>query len=502
MDTTEVPAVTQPGREAPSLTVARNMFHLILGQVATTALAIVLSAVLGRFLGAEGYGRLFVITTIANFAYVFVEWGQPAFLIRSIATHPLRSGELLGTALALRAGFALIVLLPAGAAAWAMGYGWRVSGLSLFLIVAMLPFFLAQGYGMVFRAQDRMGLDATISVVNKMLLLVVTLLAFMLGAGLPGVITSQAIAGVGAAVLAWGLYRHARAPSLRISLPIAREIVRGGIPMLAMTAAVWTQPYLDTVLLARLAPAAAVGWFGAARNILGTLMAPATILGAAAYPRLSRQAHDSLPSLRREARAAMRTIFWLGALAGTGTYLFAHLAVRLIYGTRGFEPAATILQVFAPGLFLLFTDILLGNIVYACGGAHGLAVAKMISVVVSTALDALLIPVFQARTGNGGIAVVIAFGASEAVVFAGAIITIRRGVLSRAVLVDAARALASAAGTLLVFRLLPPLIFPVGVLVCVVAFTGFSYALGLIRLDDLVVFQDLLRIPRPKARPG
>src|SRR6185503_11192875 len=182
-----------------------------------------------------------------------------------------------------------------------------------------------------------------------------------------------------------------------------------------MTAATSVQPYLDAILLSKLAPAVTVGWFGAARNILGTLVAPAVILGAAAYPRIARASHDGA-ALRHEVRAAFRPLLWLGALAGTGTYLFASAAIALIYGARDFAPAAVILQVFAPGLLLLFIDILLGNIIYASGGAARFAIAKIASVVVGTALDLLLIPLFQRRYGNGGIGVVVAFALSEFVV--------------------------------------------------------------------------------------
>ena len=70
---------------------------------------------------------------------------------------PLRSGELLGTALALRAALAIVVTIPAGLIAWALGYGARTTWLSVFLILAALPLSLAQGYGMVFRARDQMG---------------------------------------------------------------------------------------------------------------------------------------------------------------------------------------------------------------------------------------------------------------------------------------------------------------------------------------------------------
>jgi O-antigen/teichoic acid export membrane protein len=487
-------ATTASGERDPTL--ARNASYLVAGQVVTTALAIVFSAALGRSLGAEDFGLYYLITVMSTFAYVFVEWGQPFFVIREVATEPLRAGELLGTALALRAGLAVAVAIPAGLIAWALGYGGRTSWLLVLLILASLPLFLAQGYGMVFRARDQMGRDAAVSVANKVIVLGVALPALAAGAGIPGVVFAQAVAGAAALGVAIPLYRRLGTPPLRVSLVVARETLSAGTPILAMTAAIWAQPYLDVIILSKLAPANVVGWFGAAKTILGTIMAPAVILGAAAFPRLARASADTT-ALRREVRAAFRPLLWLAALAGTGTYLFATTAIGIVYGSRGFGPAATILEVFAPGLFLLFIDILLMNVVYASeGGTSRFAVAKILSVALGTLLDVLLIPYFQQHFGNGAIGVLVAFALSEFVVFAGAITVLRRRALEPAIALDVVRALAAAGVTILVFHLIPPVPPWLGVPLCVGTFAAASVAVGLLRREELDVLRSLARRPR------
>src|SRR5713101_3886566 len=45
--------------------IARNAFYLVVGQAATTALAIVLSAALGRSLGPGDFGMYYLITTMS-----------------------------------------------------------------------------------------------------------------------------------------------------------------------------------------------------------------------------------------------------------------------------------------------------------------------------------------------------------------------------------------------------------------------------------------------------
>ena len=49
---------TDSSHPPPGAKVARNAFHLVLGQASTTVLAVLLSAALGRWLGAADFDRL------------------------------------------------------------------------------------------------------------------------------------------------------------------------------------------------------------------------------------------------------------------------------------------------------------------------------------------------------------------------------------------------------------------------------------------------------------
>jgi len=473
-------------------TVARNALSLMLGQATTTALAILFSAALGRALGPHDFGVYFLISSFSIFTYVLVDWGQQFYVIREVARQPERGGVLLGTTLVLRTAGTALVVVPSGMAAWTLGYDALTCWYSVFFILASLPFFLAQSYGMVFRGFDRMDLDAWVSVANKIVLLGLALAALAMGKRLPGVLVAQALAGFLALALAARLYRRAATDSLRYSPQIAREVLVYGGAFFVYTAISNLQPYIDVVILSKLAPPDAVGWFGAAKNILGTISAPALIIGAASYPRLARTAANGGP-FKAEVRAAFRPILWLGALATIGTLLFADDAIAIVYGQRDFGPSAMILKVYAPGFFLVFIDILLGYSLFALGRVTAFSVVKAVSLVASTALQLVLIPIFQQRTGNGGIGVVAAFVASEIVVLAGAIFLLGGGALGLNVALDMARALGSAALTVLLFWLLPPLPFLVGVPVCVVAFFLCSVGFGLVRPSDIQLLRDLLR---------
>lgn len=464
--------------------IARSAFHLVIGQVATTALAIAFSAAIGRRLGAADFGVFFLVTTMSTFAWVVVEWGQSQLLVREVAKRPDAAGALLGTGVALRLAGALPVSLVAILAGRLLGYDARTLWLLALAMATSVPFFLSQAYATVFRARERMDLDAQVSVLFKALTFVLALVALLSGGGVAGILLAQG--GAGAAALAYAIARARGLGIARLGATRAttRFLLKEGTPILAISIAVTVQPYLDAIILSRLLPPAPVGWYGAARNIMGTLVAPATILGAASYPRLSRAA-SSPAQLRVELRTAMRPLLGLGALGAVGTYLFADVAVGLIYGARGFAPAAAILQVFAPALFLVCIDVLFQSAVLAVDRSHALAAAKAINVAVCTGIALALVPWAQARYGNGGIGLVAAFGASEVIMFGAALWIMPRGSVEVGFAVDIARAVAAGGVTLLLFRLVPPLPAFVGIPACIVAFAAAAAALGLVRREEV-----------------
>ena len=472
--------------------------YMVLGQVTTTALGIVFSAALARILGAADFGIYFLITSLTVFAYVLVDWGQQVYVIREVAHQPERSSILLGTALAMRVAGAALVAVPSGFAAWAFGYNAITCFYYVVFLAVNLPFFLAQSYGMVFRACYRMGLDAWVWIINKMALLVLALIVLYLGSGLPGVFLAHALAGVLALVFAHLFYRRLTVNPLRYSPKVARELLVGGSVIMTAILATNIQPYIDAVILSKLAPSDVIGWYGAAKNILGTLVAPALILGTASFPRLVRAAQGA--QFKAEVQTAMRPILWLGALATSGTILFADDAIAIVYGKQQFGPAAIIMKVFATGCIMIFSNILLGGAFVAIGRARSFSVLKVASVVFCSALELVLIPLFQQRSGNGGIGAVAAFVASEFVVLGGGIALLWRAGIALGISGDMARAIGSTVLTLLFFWRLPPLPFLLGVPLCVIVFVLCSAGLGLVRRTDLKSFQALLR--KEEAAPS
>jgi O-antigen/teichoic acid export membrane protein len=464
---------------------ARNIIHLTIGQAATTVLAIVANAAVGRTLGPSEYGLLYLLISIATFAYVFNDWGHTPYVTREVARQPERAGELAGSVMAVRAVMALLACVPVVASTWLLGYDRLTIVLSAVILLTWLPGYQAMSFSPVFRGCERMDYDAIINVVIKFSGLLFTLVVLVLGGGVVGLVLSSILNGVVTLAVGAMLYRRLRLPPLRVSKSVSYELLRGGAPMLAMGITVAVQPYLNANILHLLTSNEVMGWFAAAWTIGGTLVAPAAILGTGMYPRLSKVADDP-PELMRVMHAAFKPLLFIGVLGAVGTYLFADAVVAIIYGAQTFSGAGDILKVFAAPLLLLYVDIYLGAAVFALNQAGRLAVLKTAAIVVTTACGYYLTGYCQQRFGNGGIGIMAAMAIGE-VVMVVAMVTMLRAAIGRGIAIDSVRAIAAGAVTIWVFLAVPGGTSLLAIPICVLFFAAAAAGLGLVTRDDLAL---------------
>jgi O-antigen/teichoic acid export membrane protein len=329
-----------------------------------------------------------------------------------------------------------------------------------------------------------MDLDAAVNITGKAVTVAVTVPALYLGGGLLTVVLLQAAGGAGALVLATFMSASIRVTAQRPERGILRELARNGTPIAVFLVAMAVQPFIDAVVLSKLAPVEVVGWYGAARTIMGVLIAPAPIVGTAALPELSRVS-ASVKDLRLALHGTSRLMVGLGVLAAIGAWQFADVAVGLVYGRGDFDPAIAVLKTFAPVLPLLFVDILFANAIIAVGNTKKIAIVKALSVAVATGLSVVLIPLCQSRLNNGGIGLVLAFGLTEIMMLTGLLCLLPRGTVGPYVLLAFLRATVAGGSTMVIFWVLPSVTPWLAIPACVAVFLALAYATGLILRTDL-----------------
>lgn len=487
---------------------ARNVFHLGIGQVASTILGVLLTAVLGRALGPADFGVLYSVLAITAFVAVAIDWGQTTYLVREMARGRPDEPELIGSALAIRLATTVIGCAVAVTIAAALGYSEHIVMLTLLAMIAGLPVILYAPLGFKFRGKDRMDIDASANIAGKALTLIACAIALYFGGGLTDVILMQGVGGVSTllvgAFFALRLGFAVKAPSTKV----VREIMEHGVPITAFSLVIASQPFVEIMMLSAFAGPAVVGWYGASRTIFGIISSPATIMLTAFFPELSR-ASRSLPDLRRMIDATARILFIAAALASSALYLFADHIVAIIYGQGHFEQTASILRASAVFLPLLFFVLLLATAMTAVGRNKAMVAISIIRIVFCVVLGWFLIGYGQEHYGNGAIFLVIIAGVAEIPAMIACLILLPRGAVGTTTTLNLARACVTAVFTVLPLSLMGPLQLWYLVPLFALVFALVAMITRLVLPSDLQHALDIardgvsgLRRPKPQLTPG
>ncbi len=419
--------------ERNSRAVLRNSIWLIGAQVLGTPLSVLINVVAGRYLGPADFGTLYLATTYAAFALVFVEWGQYGALTGKIAVHRARAGELLGSAMVWRIGASCVVGVVVLLLCAASGYS------RSFLLVMVLALAVA-GLGTVatagqdaVRGFERTDFAALSYISQQLLVATVSVTALMLGFGLRGLLLGQILCAALGVAFVLSMLPRLQIPHLSVRLATLKELYRDGRTFLIFVLILQLQPLVDGAMMSRLASPEVIGWYAASRKLLGALMIPATAVGAALYPTLVRQFATDLPGLRSTVRGALNALCLIVFPLALGCVLFPHLGV-MIFNADTFAPAEQNVRVLGVWLFLLYFSIPLSQCINSAGRQGRWAAVQFICVIVSALADPVLIPWFQTHHGNGGLGVCVATVASEVLMVIGGVMLVPKGVLDASLL--------------------------------------------------------------------
>ena len=485
-----VPTLREPDKTVAGRLVGRNTLALVASQFVTTPVSMVVNALLARRLGASNFGAVYLATTVLTLAFLFVEWGGTTQVAAEVARDRATAPRVFGTGLVLRILFAAIALLAIPQFGEWMHYEPPVR-----LALMLCGFQMAlQSIGTlcssVVRGFEKLHWHAVATVSGSLTNAALVATAVLSGGGLQAALTAQVIgAAIMTVVQLWFVLR------LRIGRPqvdgaAMRALLGGGFGFVVLEIVAKLQPYIDATFLSKLAPPEALGWYSAATRITGVLIFPATTLTFALYPTLARLWLTDRPTCDAMVRLALRFVTLLGILAGTGTVIFAPLIVELIYGDDAYAPAASTLSVLSAYVLLVYTSIIVGTFLVVCGRQWKWALAQSFCVVVSMALDPILIPWAQQRFANGSIGVCISVVVAEIAMVTFGLSLLPAGPLDRSLGRTLLRCLTAAAGMAVVGFLLRP--YPI----LAIPATVLTYV-GLLWVQDELDPDRLIVVPQP-----
>ncbi len=323
----------------------RNALVLLINNLGNAALAFCISILVGRGLGAAGFGQYtFVMAWVGPFV-MLADFGMGSLITRDVARDRSMAGAMIHTANRAIPLISVPVLLGS----WLLAATSNAAPIVILaLLIASLLVILDPWYGLytaLFRAFERMEPILILNIGGFAAQFLMTLAALQLGAGLVGTLIALIavnIAQLAAIWLWWGRLATDR-PSVG-PLPIAVGVfVRRASPFALAAVLAALASRLNVYLLERFADDAAVGLYGAASRIVeaGRLV-PNAFFGAL-FPALTALAVDP-EGMRSLYRRSLLSFGLIGAAIALGAVLLGGWFIRLAFGA-GFEGAAPVVAV-------------------------------------------------------------------------------------------------------------------------------------------------------------
>lgn len=426
----------EPNAAAPSpatgnqRSLFRNTVYLTVAQAATVPVAVVTHALLGRYLGPEEFGHIYLASTMCAFAVLALEWGQQGAIPALVARDRPRAGAYLGTSLSWRLAMSLVLSGVLALICKVLGYGsaqqWAIA---LSFPIAVLSS-SAGAFKDTIRGFERTDIPAVAHVAQQFFVLVAFVPVLLLGGRMRAVLLAQMVV---VALVVLALRRALRAldvGKLRVERSALKSLFMIGTPFVFFDLAMVLTPNVNATYLSKLAPPEVIGWYGVSQRLIGLLIFPASALIGALYPTLCRLQVEDKVEFGRVSRDALYGTSLLAMPAAVGCGMFPEIGVS-IFGSGKFGGAIAHLQVMSVFVFLVYFSMPLGTCILAANRQRAWAIVQCAVVLLSLSANPFLIPYFQDLTNNGAIGTCVTLVVGEGLVVGCGLALAPRGIFNR-----------------------------------------------------------------------
>lgn len=410
-------------------TVVKNASVMMVSQIITWILATVLALFLPKYLGSENLGMLAIATSLWAIAGVMIGFGMDTYLTKTIAQEPHRTPELVGTSMLIRA-----VLFIAGfAAVWlymvVMDYSSEIRALAIVLAFSTLGTAFGSSMSAALNGLEQMQFVSLATVVGKMVVVGLSLLAIVLNASVYWIAAANIGASlVGVSIVLYGLTRY-HPIQLRFRMADARAMMSLSWPFLVTALALAVYMQIDQLFIASLVSTTAVGYYSAAMLFYGTLMFLPTVFGTVLFPVLARGYASGNSNMNAIIKRGLDLILLMSLPIGMGIAVIGEPLIVQIQGEE-YRPAGQILGVFGAVLIFTYLNTLLGQLLVSMNRTSRLNMIVLLAIAVTLPLDLLLVPWAERTFQNGALGGAFSFLCTEFAMCVVSLLLLPRGTLA------------------------------------------------------------------------
>lgn len=362
----------------------------------------VLLLFLPRYLGSARYGQLYLAISIGMILSIVIDFGGNFLIPKEVARDKEKTPHILMSFLGFRtiiwaSCMGVLVLF-----AFLVDYSPTVKWLIFILGISKLWEGGVKAIRSCFQGHEMMEYPSMGMIAQKVFVAAAAVAALFLGAG-PITIAIIMAAGVLvnlAACLKFVPNIIDAFPGFQFEVPWS--LVKTSLPYFLWSIFGVIYYRIDTVMLSMFTSESVVGWYGGAYRFFDVIMFLPSIFTTVIFPIFSKLKSEQ-EELSDTFQRSLKYMMLCGVAMATCYFLFAEDIVRLFYGLDEYGPSVLLLQIFAPGVILVYIDFIMGSTIMATDKQRTLAWVGLIAILLNVGLNYVGIPYAQMMWDNGGI---------------------------------------------------------------------------------------------------
>ncbi|RJP64776.1 MAG: flippase [Candidatus Abyssobacteria bacterium SURF_17] len=374
--------------------IARNIFFYGFGKAYDAAAALLLIAIVARYLGRDGFGQYSLIWAAVTLSVIIPESGLYTVLIREASSNLERAPDILKATIQARRVLAFLAIVVVIAIIFASTKDPSVRASACIGSVWILGRLAVGTNSAIFFAYERIQYDTLITIFQSTVSLLSVFAATRLDWGLMGVIGSIA-AGASASGIASSFVRRTRfcVAARTVDPSLRKYILKESLPVGGGRALRMTGNRVDTLILAWLRTNADVAIYSGVYNLILRGMGLSVLITRPLFPMISRLAGS--PQEREEfqtvAQRSIKLMFVLAVPVCAGLTAVADKVVPLVFGPE-FEPSIGVLRILSWVLMFMFPSYMASFVIIAVKQQVYLLKVLGLCVGLNVVLDFILVP--------------------------------------------------------------------------------------------------------------
>jgi len=477
--------------ENTTKSIAKNATVLMGSQGIMWLLTLALTIVLPRYLGAVGVGKLHFASSVWLMIGVITAFGTDILLTKEIARQPDKTPALFGSAMVVQFGLFIGGYILTILALWFFDYPIdTIYVVALVGVASLVRQFIAVSQA-VLQGLERMKIFSLGEIIGNALYTALGIILLLSGWDIYAIAILMIVSAVINLAIQLSFLGRLYKLQLNFARSSAYRLLQSGWPYLLSSFFLVAYMQIDIIIISVLVDERAIGWYGAADRLFGTLLFIPSVYITAAFPALSRMFVNDKSALQRLISKSFDILFLLSVPIGLGLTIIANPLVVLIYGQE-FVNSGPILAVFGIVLVLTYQNILIGRFLISMDRQNPWTVVMAIATVATILLDIVLIPWCQARFGNGAMGGALAFVITELGMMIAGLMLLPRGSLTRTNLWVAARVILAGLVMMAAAWQFEHLFIGIPILVGAVTYIGCVLLLRIVPKADFELLQSLL----------